>query len=133
MPEYAFKCSTETCGMAFFENLAIANRNADVPCPTCKGGSIKQVTTGVGTVLRGDVWPGKNIRVKNQMKERRERIGQREHVLAMDGPQFELAPNVEGQRVDNWEEASKLAASKGKDTSGYEQKARKARQRGNRT
>jgi len=133
MPEYAFKCNDEACGTAFFETLAIANRNADVPCPSCGGESTKQIAGGVGTVLRGDVWPGKNIRVKNQMRERRERVGQREHQLKMDGPQFNLTPNVEGQRVDNWNDAVRLAASKGKDTAGYEQQARKAQQRGNRT
>jgi len=132
MPDYAFKCEDEDCGTAFFETLSMANRNADVVCPSCGGGSKKQIAGGVGTVLRGDVWPGKNIRVKNQMRVRRELVGEREHVLKMDGPQFDLAPNVEGQRVDDWDDAAKLAASKGKDTAGYERNARKAKQRGNR-
>ena len=132
MPEYAFKCSNEECGTAFFQTLAIANRNAPQTCPDCGSAANKQVAAGVGTVLRGDVWPGKNIRVKNQMQARRARVGERENELRMDGPQFDLAPNVEGQRVDSWDDAAKLAASKGKDTTGYEQNARKARQRGKR-
>lgn len=132
MPDYAYKCSSDECGTAFFKTLPIVNRNAPQTCPECNASADKQVAGGVGTVLRGDVWPGKNIRVKNQMAERRARVGQREHQLKMDGPQVTLAPNVEGQVVDSWEDAAKLAASKGKDTRGYEQKARKARQRGKR-
>jgi hypothetical protein len=36
-----------------------------------------------------------------------------------------LTPNVDGQRVESWSDATKLASSKGKDTSGYEGLARK--------
>lgn len=132
MPEYAYKCSDDDCGTAFFKTLAIVNRNEPQGCPTCDEPADKQIAAGVGGVLRGDVWPGKNIRIKNQMATRRARVGEREHQLKMDGPQFQLAPNVEGERVDNWEEAGKLAASKGKNTSEYENKARKAKNRGKR-
>jgi hypothetical protein len=38
-----------------------------------------------------------------------------------------LAPNVDGERTDSWSDATKLAKSKGKDTSGYEKYARKER------
>lgn len=133
MPEYAFKCSDPECGTAFFQTLAIANRNTPQTCPTCQADADKQISGGVGAVLRGDTWPGKNIRVKNQMAERRARVGEREHQLKMDGPQFNLAPNVEGQRVDSWDEAAKLAASKGKDTRLYEYNAQKTKNRGKRT
>lgn len=132
MPEYVYKCSNDECGEGFSKTLAIANRNAPQVCPVCEAPAEKQVAAGVGTVLRGDVWPGKNIRVKNQMRERRARVGEREHQLKMDGPQFDLAPNVEGERVDSWDEAAKLAASKGKDTKLYERNARKAKNRGKR-
>jgi len=132
MPEYAFRCSDESCGTAFFETLAIVNRNEPQNCPSCGGLGNKQIAAGVGGVLRGDVWPGKNIRIKRQMAQRRARVGEREHQLKMDGPQLNLAPNVDGERVDNWDDAGKLAASKGKNTRGYEKRARKAKQRGKR-
>ena len=132
MPEYAYKCSNEDCGLGFFKTLAIVNRNEPQDCPECGASADKKIAPGVGGVLRGDVWPGKNIRVKKQMAERRSRVGQREHMLKMDGPQFELAPNVGGERVDSWTEAGRLAASKGKDTREYEKRAQKAKQRGNR-
>ncbi len=34
-----------------------------------------------------------------------------------------LVPNVEGERVDSWGEASKLAKAKGKETTGYDRMA----------
>jgi putative FmdB family regulatory protein len=132
MPEYVFKCSSDECGAGFFKTLAIVNRNAPQDCPTCGADADKQIASGVGGVLRGDVWPGKNIRIKRQMAQRRAKVGEREHVLKMDGPQFELAPNVNGERVDSWSDASKLAASEGKDTREYDKRARKAKRRGSR-
>lgn len=132
MPDYAFKCPN--CPTVFFKTLAMVNRNAPQECPDCGEAPAKKVvSTGVGTVLRGDVWPGKNIRIKRQMQRRRASVGLREHQLKMDGPQFALAPNVEGERVDSWEDAAKLAASQGKEVKGYQQKAREVRNRGDRS
>lgn len=133
MPEYAYKCSNEECGSGFFKTLAIVNRNEPQQCPECESPATKVIAEGVGGVLRGDVWPGKNIRVKNQMHERRRAVGEREFALKMDGPQFQLAPNVGGERVDSWDDAAKLAASRGKDTSEYEKRAYQSKQRGKRT
>lgn len=132
MPEYLFKCDNADCGMGFTQTLAIVNRNTPQECPKCHGPSNKVVAEGVGGVLRGDAWPGKNIRVKNQMHDRRQAVGERELALKMDGPQFELAPNVGGERVDSWDDAAKLAASVGKDPTEYEKRAHKVRQRGKR-
>ena len=133
MPEYAFRCSKPECGSGFFKTLAIVNRNEAQVCPDCSSPALKVVTEGVSGVLRGDVWPGKNIRVKNQMHARREAVGVREQVLKMEGPQLNLVPNVGGERVDNWEDAAKFAASKGKDTTEYVKRAEKAKRRGMRT
>lgn len=132
MPEYAYRCSDSECGSGFFKTLAIVNRNEPQSCPTCSTTSEKVVAEGVGGVLRGDAWPGKNIRVKNQMRERRSAVGEREKVLKIDGPQFNLAPNVAGERVDSWGEAARLAASKGKDTTEYDKRAHTDKQRGKR-
>lgn len=121
MPEYTFKCTGEGCGV-FTRQLSMAERGVLQACPVCLGGSEKIVGGSVGTVLRGDVWFGKNLTIKRQMAERRERVGRRERELSKDGPQFKLVPNVGGERVDSWQDAAKLAASKGKDTSGYTQR-----------
>lgn len=133
MPEYAFRCSVPECGAGFFKTLAIVNRNEAQTCPDCSAPATKIVAEGVGGVLRGDAWPGKNIRVKNQMHRRREAVGQREQVLKMDGPQFNLAPNVGGERVDSWDEAARLAASKGKSTDAYTKRALQDKQGGMRS
>jgi len=133
MPSYSYKCSQSGCDTGFFVTLAIVNRNQPQVCPKCSAPADKVIAEGVGGVLRGDVWPGKNIRVKNQMHQRRAAVGEREKVLKMEGPQFSLAPNVGGERVDSWDDAARLAASQGKDTSEYEKRARDAKQRGKKT
>ena len=132
MPEYSFRCSDPDCAASFSRVLAIVNRNAPQDCPECGEPAEKQVSPGVGGVLRGDVWPGKNMTVKRQMAERRARVGEREYQLKMDGPQVRLTPNVDGEQVDSWSDAARLAASKGKDPSGYERKARLEKNRGKR-
>jgi len=132
LPEYAFRCSKEECHTGFVKTLSIVNHSEAQVCPTCSASADKVVAEGVGGVLRGDVWPGKNIRVKNQMHRRREVVGEREQVLKMDGPQFNLAPNVGGERVDSWDDAVKLAVSLGKDPAEYEKRARQAKRRGQR-
>lgn len=123
MPEYAYKCGS--CETGFIQSLPMSKRNEPQPCPSCLSGETEKVVTGgIGTVLRGDGWVGKNILVKDQMADRRERVGRRENELKRDGPQFKLAPNVGGERVDSWGEAARLAGSQGKDTTLYEQRSR---------
>jgi len=73
----------------------------------------------------GDGWASKNNRVVKQMQAKNQRLASREREQKGDGVIPQLAPNVEGQRVDSWSEATKLARAKGKDTSGYEKQAHK--------
>lgn len=84
-----------------------------------------KLITPIGFVLKGDGWTGKNIRVKNQMREKNKRLKSKERDYKGDGMVPTLAPNVGGERVDSWSDAAKLAKSKGKDTSGYDKLARK--------
>jgi len=132
MPEYVFQCSGDECGAGFFKTLAIVNRNEPQVCPECGEAAVKKIAAGIGGVLRGDVWPGKNIRVKRQMAIRRSKVGEREQQLKMEGPQFNLAPNVGGERVDSWGEAARMAKSQGKDTREYDRRSREAMKRGKR-
>ncbi len=81
----------------------------------------KMISGGAGFILSGDDWAGKNIRIKNQMAKKNERLEAKRN----DHPTVTLAPNVGGERVDSWSEASKLAASQGKDTTGYDMRAKK--------
>lgn len=130
MPEYSYRCTNPECTSGFVRTLSVTNRDIPQECPICTTIAKKIVSEGIGGVLRGDVWAGKNIHVKTEMHRRRAAVGVREQILKRDGHQFNLMPNVDGEQVDSWEDASKLAADRGKDTSAYRARARQARQKG---
>ena len=54
------------------------------------------------------------------MREKNKKLDARTAEMKRDAPNVSLAPNVEGQRVDSWSEAQRLAKSKGKNTEYYE-------------
>ena len=124
MPTYEYTCFS--CGLDFDKVLRISQYAEPQDCPDCgKGPAKKRVSLGAGFILSGDGWTGKNIRVAGQMREKNKRLTAKENEFKHDAPGLKLAPNVDGERVDSWSEASKLAASKGKDASGYNTLARK--------
>ena len=123
MPTYAYEC--ETCKIAFEKILPISRYDEPQECPECGAGPAKKLVTAPNFILRGDGWAGQNLRIKRQMEKKNQRLSSKEREIKNDAPSVRLAPNVEGQRVDSWSEASKLAKSKGKDTSGYDRLARK--------
>jgi len=99
-------------------------------CPNCNEGPVKKlITGGTGFILRGDGWAGKNNRINNQMRQKNRRLNSKQDRMKRDAPSVTLAPNVEGQQVGSWSEASKLAASKGKNTSGYDARARQEKKK----
>lgn len=122
MAVYAYEC--EGCGADFEKNLPMAQFDDPQVCPECGAGS-KRVVVPVNFVLKGDGWTGKNLRVKEQMTRKNARLKrkQKDHV----GPGPQLAPNVDGERVDSWSEAKKLAASQGKSAESYDPLIRKER------
>lgn len=122
MPTYGYQCNA--CSAVFDRVLPLSKRKELQACPECQAEARQTLTAGVGAVLRGDGWTGKNILIKSQMAARRARVGRREVSFRHDGPQIRLAPNVGGEQVDSWSEATKLARSKGKETSLYAQRAR---------
>lgn len=124
MPTYSYQC--EKCENEFDELVPLAFYKEPQPCPAC--GEMAKRTLGnrfPGTVFRGDSWATKNNRIAGQMRAKNERLKEKEREQKGDGMIPKLAPNVGGERVSSWNEASKLAKSKGKDTSGYERLARK--------
>jgi putative FmdB family regulatory protein len=121
VPIYAFRC--EECEEHFDRVLSISRMEEPQDCPACGASPAKKLVTSPNFVLKGDDWAGKNIRIANQMRKKRDRLAGKENEIKRDAPSVRLAPNVDGQRVDSWAEASKLAQSKGKDTSGYDQRA----------
>lgn len=90
------------------------------PCPECSTENKKVFRPTTNFILKGDGWTGKNMRIKNQMREKNKKLDARTAEMKRDAPNVSLAPNVEGERVDSWAEAQKLAKSKGKSTESYE-------------
>lgn len=128
MPTYSYKC--EACGEQFDKILPIARYKDPQNCPSCGEGPAKRViTAGAGFILKGDGWAGKNNRINNQMRRKNQRLNSKQNEMKRDAPSVTLAPNVDGQRVSSWSEASKLAASKGKNTSGYDARARQEKKK----
>lgn len=124
MPEYNYKCPC--CQHQFTRQLPMAQYAEPQTCLACGKVAEQMVAEGISGVLRGDAWPGKAQKLKGQMADRRARVGRREAEWKREGaPGGKLVPNVGGELVDSWSEASKLAKSQGKDTAVYEEKARK--------
>ena len=117
MPLYTYQC--RSCEFPFEVLSSISEYQSERECPEC-GGVGGRTITEVNFVLKGSGWPGKNIKVNNQMLKRREVVGKKQEVLKREGPKMELAPNVDGERVDSWAEAKKLAGSKGLNADSYE-------------
>jgi len=121
MPTFAFKC--QKCGHCFDTVLSFADRNVTQTCTQCQGTTEKLVTQ-IDFVLKGDGWAGKSLKIRDQMSRKNVRLAGKEK----DRPAgMTLAPNVEGERVDSWAEAKKLAASKGKNTDSYDPLVRQER------
>lgn len=123
MPTYEYHC--DACETAFNKTLPMSRFAEPQECPDCGVGPARKKISASGFILKGDGWAGKNNRINNQMRKNRQRAGARQSTMVRDAPSVTLAPNVDGERVDSWSEASKLAASQGKSTEGYDTRARK--------
>jgi putative FmdB family regulatory protein len=126
MPTYDYEC--QNCEHHFELVMKISEYDTDLkpPCPEC--GAEKQSTrvfTPPMINFSGDGWSTKNGRIAAQMRDKNKRLAAKEREQKGDGMIPSLAPNVGGERVDSWSEAAKLARSQGKDTTGYESRARK--------
>ena len=124
MPSFSYRCLRSECGATFDKVLPASQFDVAQPCPCCDG-ETEKVVGSVGFVLRGDAWPGKNIRIRGQMAAKNQRLTAKQNERKKDAPMVTLAPNVDGERVESWSEARKLAASKGKATSTYDSLVRK--------
>jgi putative FmdB family regulatory protein len=121
MPIYEYECLS--CQHPFDALLSVANRDEPQPCPEC-GGESKKVISAVRFNLPGDDFPGKNNRIAGQMKDKNKRLTAKQNQAKRDGKVPSLVPNVEGEQTKDWKDATKLAKSKGKDTTGYDRRAR---------
>ena len=124
MPLYSYHC--DDCDHAFDEMARMSDYKEPQPCPEC-GVSAPRVMGDrfPGVVLAGDGWVSKNERIRGQMRAKNKRLAAKEREMKGDGVLPSLQPNVGGERTETWAEASRLAKSKGKDTSGYNTYAHK--------
>lgn len=124
MPTYAYHC--DHCELDFEKILPISRYDEPQNCPNCNEGPCKKMVTLPNFILKGNGWSGKNLKIKRQMAEKNRRLDAKQRERQLDGSGgVTLAPNVGGERVESWSEASKLAKSQGKDTSGYDKLAAK--------
>lgn len=120
MPTYEYVC--ETCDTPFERFLSISRFDEPQTCDAC-GGPGKRCISMPNFVLKGDSWPGKNIKIKGQMETKNRLLTKKQEERKRD-PGVRLAPNVDGERVDSWSEAKKLADSQGKNAASYDAKVR---------
>ena len=118
MPTYSYSCPK--CSESFDRVLSLSERDQPQIC-TCGETSQKVVGGGPSFIMKGDGWTGKNIKIQGQMANKNRRLSGK----SRDLPNQHLTPNVGGEEVDSWSEAKSLAASKGKDTTGYDSMIRK--------
>lgn len=106
--------------------LPISSYQETQHCADCNSECVLGLSE-IDFVLKGDNWTGKNIKIKGQMNRKNRRLERKETEFKNDdhSMQISLAPNVDGERVDTWEDAKKLAQSKGKDTTLYDSYIRK--------
>ena len=125
MPVYTYKCQE---GHLFAITVGRSQCMESQPCPCGCGGQGTRTVGSPSFVQRGDGWVGKNQTIKGQMKAKNARLGVKSQERS-HGSRMRLVPNVDGEQVDSWEDAKKLACEKGKDTSGHDsliQQERKA-------
>ena len=115
---YPYKCSE--CEHEYYCNIPMDDYKIPQPCPECGHKNKKLFRPTRNFILKGDGWAGKNNRIKNQMREKNKKLDARTNEMKRDAPNVSLAPNVDGERVDSWSDAKKLAKSKGKNTESYE-------------
>ena len=117
MPTYEFQCLK--CEHQFELILSVGSKDAPQACPECADSEVSRLMSTMDFVLRGDNWPGKNLLVREQMAEKNARLSQKSREKFREAPGLKLVPNVGGDRVENWKEARKLAASRGKVSETY--------------
>jgi putative FmdB family regulatory protein len=117
MPTYDYACTK--CESRYTKIFKIAERDTPTVCPDC-GADGNRVPSLPQFILVGDGWAGKNLRVKQQMAEKNKRLDTKQNEQMKETKMGgRLVPNVEGEKVDSWAEAQKLAQSKGKSAESY--------------
>jgi len=116
VPIYAYRC--DACESDFDLILPVSKYDEPQSCETC-GAPVKKVVTAVNFNLPGDGWPSKNERIAKQMRAKNSVLTTKQNERLREQPHVKLVPNVNGERVDSWGDAQKLASSQGKDATTY--------------
>lgn len=117
MPTYDYRCAE--CETHYTSFLRMSDHDKPQSCPDCSHINMK-VPSLPQFICKGDGWSTKNERIKAQMKKKNEKLDARQYEMKRDTKVGgRLVPNVNGERVDSWSEASKLAKSQGKSTDTY--------------
>lgn len=120
MPTYEYQC--DHCEHEFEKVLSMSRFDEPQQCPECGEGRARKLVSAVGVIFKGDGWTSKNDRIATQMAKKRRGLEKKAAEQKQDAG-IKLVPNVEGEQTSTWADASKLARSKGKDTSGYDSRA----------
>lgn len=119
MAFYSYLCSN--CEKEYTLRVPMDDHDKKQPCPECGTENMKMWKPCTNMVFKGDGWSTKNERIKAQMRKKNEKLDQRQNEMRNDtNVGGRLTPNVDGERVDSWADAQKLAKSKGKETASYE-------------
>jgi putative FmdB family regulatory protein len=120
MPTYEYTCKNASCEnldeiISIEHEMALAHEEH---CPKCGDKLTRLISGGVGFVLKGSDFSGKNLRVKGQMKERMTKA-KRKGFLNRE-QEMGLVPNHEGEVVQGsrlepqtWEKVKEVARKKG--------------------
>jgi len=125
MPTYTYEC--KSCDNLFDVMRSLSNKSHQ-SCVSCGSLETKRKLSSPSFILKGDGWTGKNIKIKGQMREKNRRIAPKENEFARDSKEMKsmrIQPNVNGEQVDSWSEAQRLAQSQGKDASSYDSLVKK--------
>ncbi len=118
MPTYVYKCPQ--CELEFEVTKKMSESSTPEGCLDCGSDVICNKIPAMPQVMfKGDDWGDKNNRIKKQMEARRSKATVKQDEMKRDAPGVTLVPNVDGERVDSWSDAQKLAKSKGKNTESY--------------
>lgn len=116
MPTYTYKCAA--CDDEFERVVPFSDAKAPQTCQC--GQQAARTLSGVSFMLKGDEWAGKNIKIRGQMDQKNRVLEGKQSEQKRHMQSMQLAPNVDGERVDSWADAKKLAAERGKSTSTYD-------------
>ena len=117
MPTYCYEC--KECGYGFNVTKKMSESSSNESCPECSANECLKVPAMTQVMFKGDGWVDKNTRIKNQMSQKNKKLEAKENEMKRDAPNVTLVPNVNGERVDSWSDAQKLAKDMGKNTESY--------------